>query len=48
MANVGPNPNIISPASGAPLIAPPAMGAPLEGVDYLLDVIGFHDPAECM
>jgi hypothetical protein len=32
---------------GAPIIAP-AVGAPLEGVDYLLDVVGFHDPAERM
>jgi hypothetical protein len=47
MANVGPNPNVIAPAVGAPLIAP-AVGAPLEGVDYLLDVVGFHDPAERM
>jgi hypothetical protein len=38
MANVGPNPNVIAPA----------VGAPLEGVDYLLDVVGFHDLAECM
>jgi hypothetical protein len=47
MANVGPNPNVIAPAAGAPLIVP-AVGAPLEGVDYLLDVVGFHDPAERM
>ena len=38
MANVGPNPNVLAPA----------VGAPLEGVDYLLDVVGFHDPAERM
>jgi hypothetical protein len=27
-------------------IAPAAVGAPLGGVDYLLDVVGFHNPAE--
>jgi hypothetical protein len=47
MANVGPNPNVIAPAVGAPLMAP-AVVAPLEGVDCLLDVVGFHDPAERM
>jgi hypothetical protein len=47
MANVGSNPNIIALAVGAPLIVP-AVGVPLEGVDYLLDVVGFHDPAEHM
>jgi hypothetical protein len=37
MANVGPNLNVIAPAGGAPL----------EGIDYLLNVVGFHDdPAE--
>jgi hypothetical protein len=46
MAKVRPNPNItIALAVGAPLIAP-AVGAPLKGIDYLLDVVGFHDLAE--
>jgi hypothetical protein len=27
-------------------IAPAAVRAPLGGVDYLLDVVGFHNPAE--
>jgi hypothetical protein len=35
-------PNVIAP----PEIAPAAVGVPLGGVDYLLDVVGFHNPAE--
>jgi hypothetical protein len=39
------DPNAIAP----PGIAPAAVvGVPLKGVNYLLDVVGFHDPVECL
>jgi hypothetical protein len=46
MANVGPNPNVIALVVGAPLIVP-GVGAPLEGVDYLLDVVGMIQRNVC-
>jgi hypothetical protein len=36
------DPNAITP----PEIAPAAVGAPPRGVNHLLDVVGFHNPAE--
>jgi hypothetical protein len=46
------NPPILGAAAGAfaqqiaaPAL-PPAIPAPLEGVNFMLDIIGFHDPAE--
>lgn len=36
------------PAAIAQLPVAPALDPPLEGIDFLLDAIGFHNPAECL
>jgi hypothetical protein len=40
--NIMADPNVIAQQG----IAPAAAGVPLGGVNYLLDVVGFHNPAE--
>ena len=36
-----------NPAAFAQLAIAPAGGVPLQGINFLLDIIGFHIPAEC-
>lgn len=46
MDNLVPNPGLDAAAAGQQVIPPVMVGEPLVGVDFLLDAIGFHNPAE--